>query len=203
MKVLSSEKLDRMASFIKGYMHDNNGAPPKFSEILSYMGMTNSVGYRYLTRLKERGDIEYNGKGTLGMSGEYTRQSRSRKVPILGNVICGSPEEEEQHALGYLAIPEEWLTGDCFLLCAYGDSMVDAGIDEGDLVLVRRAESAAAGQIVVALTESGNTLKRLSYENGVPVLLAENSSYSEEERIIRPASLSLQGIAVKLIKDFK
>lgn len=203
MKVLSSEKLDKMASYIKGYMHDNNGIPPKFSQILDYMGMTNSVGYRYLTRLKERGDIEYNGKGTLGMSSEYTKRSRSRKVPVLGNVICGSPEEEEEHALGYLAIPEEWLSGECFLLRAYGDSMVDAGIDEGDLVLVRRAAEAAEGQIIVALTESGNTLKRLSYEKGAPVLLAENSAYPEEQRIIRPATLSIQGVAVKLIKDFK
>ncbi len=203
MKVLNEEKLAQMAEYIKTYMHTNNGEPPKFADILEYMGMTKSVGYRYLTRLKERGIIEYNGKGTLGMTGIYTQRSHARRVPILGQVICGSPEEEEEYAEGYLAIPEEWIQGECFLLCAYGDSMVDVGIEQGDLVLVQKTTVANAGQIVVALTDKGNTLKRLDYENGKPVLIAENSSYAEKDRVIRPRELTIQGVALKFIKDFK
>ncbi len=203
MKVLNEEKLAQMAEYIKTYMHANNGEPPKFADILEYMGMTKSVGYRYLTRLKERGIIEYNGKGTLGMNGIYTQRSHARRVPILGNIICGSPEEEEEYAEGYLAIPEEWIQGECFLLRAYGDSMVDVGIEQGDLVLVQKTTVANAGQIVVALTDKGNTLKRLDYENGKPILIAENSSYAEKDKIIRPRELTIQGVALKLIKDFK
>ncbi len=203
MKVLNEEKLAQMAEYIKTYMHEHNGEPPKFADILEYMGMTKSVGYRYLTRLKERGIIEYNGKGTLGMNGIYTQRSHARRVPILGNIICGSPEEEEEYAEGYLAIPEEWIQGECFLLRAYGDSMVDVGIEQGDLVLVQKTTVANAGQIVVALTDKGNTLKRLDYENGKPILIAENSSYAEKDRVIRPRELTIQGVALKLIKDFK
>lgn len=203
MKVLNEEKLSQMAEYIKTYMHEHNGEPPKFANILEYMGMTKSVGYRYLTRLKERGIIEYSGKGTLGMNGIYTQRSHARRVPILGNIICGSPEEEEEYAEGYLAIPEEWIQGECFLLRAYGDSMVDVGIEQGDLVLVQKATVANAGQIVVALTDKGNTLKRLDYENGKPILIAENSSYAEKDRVIRPRELTIQGVALKLIKDFK
>ena len=84
-----------------------------------------------------------------------------------------------------------------------GDSMVDIGVNEGDLVLVKKTVTALDGQVVVALTENGNTLKRLSYENGKPILLAENSAYSEKERIIRPKRLEIQGIALKIIKDIK
>ncbi len=79
--------------------------------------------------------------------------------------------------------------------------MVDIGVNQGDLVLVKKTITALDGQVVVALTENGNTLKRLAYENGKPILLAENSAYSEKERVIRPKRLEIQGIALKIIKD--
>jgi repressor LexA len=204
MKVLSEEKLKKMAEYIKSYMHENNGEVPKFREILEYMEMSKSVGYRYLMTLKERGIVEYNGKGTLGMNGgAFTAKSSSVRVPILGSVICGSPEEEEEHAEGYLAMPEEWAGKDCFLLRAYGDSMVDIGVEKGDLVLVRKSNSAENGQIVVALTEEGNTLKRIFWENGKPRLHAENKEYPPNKRDIYPKQIIIQGVAIKLIKDFK
>ena len=93
------------------------------------------------------------------------------------------------------------MDGECFLLRARGDSMVDIGVNEKDLVLVKKTNEALDGQVVVALTENGNTLKRLSYENGKPILLAENSTYSEKERVIRPKRLEIQGIALKVIKN--
>ena len=74
-------------------------------------------------------------------------------------------------------------------------------MNQGDLVLVKKTITALDGQVVVALTENGNTLKRLAYENGKPILLAENSAYSEKARVIRPKQLTIQGIALKIIKD--
>ena len=183
-------------------MRTNNGEAPKFGEILAHMEMSKSVGYRYLTRLKEQGIIEYSGKGTLSMEGRSLRRYNSVRVPIVGNVICGSPEEEEEYAEGFLAIPEEWVQGECFLLRAYGDSMVDVGVEAGDLILVKKTSEATDGQIVVALTENGNTLKRIFWENGHPRLHAENKSYSAQQRDIYPKELSIQGVALKLIKDF-
>ncbi len=90
--------------------------------------------------LKDRGYIEYSGKGTLRLAGDNNcfRKYGSVKVPIYGSVICGKPEEEEQQNPEYLALPEEWISGDCFLLRAKGDSMTDIGVDDGDLVLVKR-----------------------------------------------------------------
>ena len=167
------------------------------------MNMSKSVGYRYLTRLNERGIITYFGKGTLAIAGQEKMRSGFRRLPILGAVICGSPEEQEQYTDGYLAIPEEWVDGECFLLRAYGDSMVDLGIEKGDLILVKRKSEATDGQIVVALTEEGNTLKRIRYEGGKPVLYAENHTYTDSKRIIHPKQLSIQGVALKLIKDLK
>lgn len=203
MKVLDESKLQQMADYIRDYVHDNNGDSPKFSEILAYMGMSKSVGYRYLTRLGERGIVEYDGKGTLAVKNQQKMKSRFRRLPILGMIICGTPEEQEQHIDGYLAVPEEWIDGECFLLRAYGDSMIDIGIDKGDLILVKKSNEAGEGQVIVALTEEGNTLKRIFWENGKPRLHAENKTYTPELRDLYPKQLSIQGIALKLIKDIK
>ena len=203
MRVFDREKLDRMEDFIHKYMRENNGDVPKLPEIMEYMEMSKATAYRYIVKLNSDGKVEYNGKGTMKPTetSNYTRRYGSVKVPIYGSIICGTPEEEEQHNEGYLAIPEEWVDGECFLLKARGDSMVDIGVNEGNLVLVKKTMTALDGQVVVALTENGNTLKRLGYENGKPILLAENSTYSEKERVIRPKRLEIQGIALKIIKD--
>ena len=89
------------------------------------------------------------------------------------------------------------------VLEAYGDSMVDIGVDEGDLILVKKATTASDGDVIVALTEDGNTLKRLFWENGRPRLHAENKTYSKEKRDIYPGELVIQGIALKVIKDIR
>lgn len=81
--------------------------------------------------------------------------------------------------------------------------MIDLGIEKGDLILVKRKSEATDGQIVVALTEEGNTLKRIRFEDGKPVLYAENHTYTGSKRIIHPKQLSIQGVALKLIKDLK
>lgn len=81
--------------------------------------------------------------------------------------------------------------------------MIDLGIEKGDLILVKRKSEATDGQIVVALTEEGNTLKRIRFEDGKPALYAENHTYTDSKRIIHPKQLSIQGVALKLIKDLK
>ena len=202
MKPLNEEKLRTMLKYIRAYAHENNGEMPAFSEIMSEMGMIKSVAYRYLTTLRDRGSIEYNGKGTLRLAGNssYCRRYGSVKVPIYGSVICGTPEEEEQQNPEYLALPEEWIKGECFLLRAKGDSMIGVGVNEGDLVLVKREYSSPSeyhGKVIVALTEEGNTLKRLFVDNGRPRLHPENPKYKE----IYPQRLEMQGLALRVIKQ--
>ena len=112
--------------------------------------------------------------------------------------------EKPKVATGYVAIPEEWLDGDCYLLRTSGDSMIDIGIDDGDLVLIKRTQEAYDGQVVAVLTDEGTTLKRfMKRENGRPWLLAENKSYPKEKRELKPSKIEIQGIALKVIKDIK
>ena len=204
MKRMNEEKLNQMAEFIHRYISENNGESPKFKYILEYMQMNNSVGYRYLTTLRDRGIINYNGKETLSVKGQDAMKVAFRRLVICGSIPCGYPYDYRQDIQGYVAIPEEWVDGDCYLLRASGDSMIDIGIDKGDLVLIKCAKDACDGQVVAVLTDEGTTLKRfMKPENGRPWLLAENKSYSKEHRELKPSKIEIQGVALKVIKDIK
>ena len=202
MKVMNEEKLRKMEQFIRDYIAENNGESPKFSEILRYMDMNKSVGYRYLTTLRDRGIVNYKGRETLSVKGQEEMKSRAKRTAIYGFIPCGAPEDYREDADGHLAIPEEWATGDCYLLRATGDSMVDIGIDSGDLVLIKVASSARDGQVVVALTEDGTTLKRYKVgADGRPWLMAENKTYPKSKRELHPNEITVQGLVMKIIKD--
>ena len=203
MRTKDIEKLKMVEQYIKEYASSNNGSTPSLSEIMKSTGLAKATAYRQVVELNRRGAIHYSGKRTLSVEGEKYGKSGFVRMPILGQIVCGSPDEQEEHIEGYVAIPEEWVDGECFLLRAYGDSMVDIGVSEGDLVLVKMCDAAADGQVVVALTEDGNTLKRLRYEEGRPVLYAENRGYPEKLQRIFPKELRIQGIALKVIKDIK
>lgn len=203
MRLMSEEKLQKLAEYINHYARNNNGDSPGLVDIMEYMGMVKSTAYRYIQELDKRGIVSYTGKNTLSSPLQRKMNVMFRRIPVVGMIVCGTPEEQEEHITGYLAVPEEWIDGECFLLEAYGDSMIDIGIDKGDLVLVKKTETANNGDVVVALTEEGNTLKRLFLENGKPRLHAENRSYTGQKLDFYPQKLIIQGIALKVIKEIR
>ena len=103
MKRMNEEKLNQMAEFIHRYVRENNGESPKFKDILEYMEMSNSVGYRYLTTLRDRGIVSYNGKDTLSVKGQERMKTAFRRLAIVGSIVCGSPEDNRQEIQGYVA----------------------------------------------------------------------------------------------------
>ena len=197
MRTMDQEKIERLATFIDQYARDNNGSSPSLSEIMEYMCMSKATAYRYILELEKRGLVSYSGKKTLETELQRKMRCGFKKIPIVGQIVCGTPDEQEEYVSGYLTIPEEWIDGECFLLRAYGDSMIGIGIEKGDLILVKKTETAENGKVVVALTEEGNTLKRLFWENGRPRLHAENKKYKDKY----PRELTIQGVALKVIKD--
>lgn len=201
MRTMNQVKIERLAAFITQYARDNNGSSPSLSEIMEYMSMSKATAYRYILELEKRGLVSYSGKKTLESEQQRKMRCGFKKVPIIGQIVCGTPDEQEEYVNGYLAIPEEWLDGECFLLRAYGDSMIDIGIEKDDLILVKKCCTASDGEVIVALTEDGNTLKRLFWENGRPRLHAENKKYKIKNRDIYPDTLTIQGVAIKVIKD--
>lgn len=203
MRTINEEKIKQLSEFIKQFTRTNNGTPPSLSEIVQCTGISKATAYRYILELERRGVLSYGGKKTLETELQRKMNCKFKKIPLVGQIVCGTPDEQEEYVSEYLAIPSEWTDGECFLLRAYGDSMVDIGIMKDDLILVKKTETAKNGEVVVALTENGSTLKRLFWENGKPRLRAENKNYSAKDIDIYPRSLTVQGVALKVIKNIR
>lgn len=198
MRSRSEASKNRIRQFIEEYILENRRSP-SCNEIAQALGMVKSTVYRYLVTMQDEGMIDYDGKN---IETKKTRKARfdSVDVPLVGSISCGTALLEEEHIQCYVSLPSELFgKGKFYLLRANGDSMIEAGIDDGDIVVVRQQEAAEEGQIVVALVENENTLKRLFYdrETGETILHPENSSMKD----IRVRECMIQGVAVHVIKS--
>jgi repressor LexA len=126
----------------------------------------------------------------------------TRDLPILGRIAAGTPIEAIQQERDRLPVPETLLgAGEHFVLEIQGDSMVGAGILDGDFVVIRRTDSASSGEIVVALVNGEEaTLKRLRKKGASIALEAANPAY--ETRIFGPDQVAVQGKLVGLIRRY-
>ena len=119
-------------------------------------------------------------------------------VPVIGRVAAGQPILSEQNIEDTMPIPSRFVgTGNNFILTVHGDSMINAGINDGDLVVVRQQNTADYNQIVVALMDDEATLKRYRPAPGHVVLHPENPNFDD----IVVDECVIQGVAVKVIKD--
>ena len=124
------------------------------------------------------------------------------EVPLLGKIAAGTPIEALSDPTRHVAVPPSLLgSGNHYCLEVEGDSMIDAGILDGDTVIIRRANNAENGAIVVALVEGQEaTLKRLRKRNNSVALEAENPAY--ETRIFGPDQVEVQGVLVGLLRHY-
>ena len=153
------------------------GYPPSVREIGDAAGLSSpSTVYFHLTNLEKLGLItRIAGKGrTIRL----TRPPQVDRVPVLGHVAAGVPILAQEHIEEYLAFDIGDDPGSYFALRVRGDSMVNAGILSGDLVVVRQQPTAENGEIVVALLGDEATVKRLSRRGKELWLLPENPDYS-------------------------
>ena len=175
-------------SFLVGYV-DRHGYPPTVREIGEAVGLASpSTVHAHLANLERAGllrrdptkprALELVGRGKSAAKGAET-VAELPKLPLLGQIAAGGPLLAEENVEDEIAVPES-LRGD-FLLRVKGDSMIEAGILDGDVVVVRRAQDARDGEIVVALAGDDEaadeaTVKRFFRENGRIRLQPENSS---------------------------
>jgi len=125
----------------------------------------------------------------------------SRELPILGRIAAGTPIDAIQHERERLPVPEAMLgAGEHYVLEVQGDSMIEAGILDGDYVIIRKGDTANSGEIVVALVGEEATLKRLRKKGGSIALEAANPKY--ETRIFGPDQVEVQGKLVGLIRRY-
>ena len=172
---------------------DDHGYPPTVREIGEAVGLASpSTVHAHLANLERAGLIkrdptkpralELVGRERARAADTPPAVSDVRRLPLLGEIAAGGPLLADQNVEEYLAVPEPLAQGgEEFLLRVKGDSMINAGILEGDLVVVRRAQTAQDGEIVVALagddeTADEATVKRFFRENGRVRLQPENSA---------------------------
>lgn len=163
--------LDYVTSFTR-----ENGYPPTVREICEAVGLRSpSTVHSHLKILEEGGFLERDTRKTRAISVKGSA-SAFRSVPILGTVTAGLPILAQEDTLGYVPYdgPEQ---GEMFALQVRGESMIGAGILDGDVVLVRRQSTALSGQIVVALLGDEATVKRLRLSQGGVWLMPENPAF--------------------------
>jgi repressor LexA len=144
-------------------------------------------------------------EGNLGRVRDTPESANSNEpvlVPVMGRIAAGVPIEAIQHQTHTIGIPPDMLSpGEHFALEVRGDSMIEAGILDGDTVLIRKSDSADTGDIVVALVdEEEATLKRLRRKGASIALEAANPAY--ETRIFGPDRVRIQGRLVGLIRRY-
>ena len=184
------QELSKMQQKIYDYIAAairEQGYAPSVREIGEAVGLKSpSTVHFHLKHLMEAGYIQKGaGKGRAIALTEQPEAAAPAepeipvdRVPILGNVAAGSPILAEECIEDYLAFDTGGRSDEYFALRVRGDSMINAGIFSGDLVVVRRQQVVRNGEIVVALLEDEATVKRFSRRNGQIWLLPENDDYS-------------------------
>ena len=171
-----NERAKEIHSFIQRFRRER-GSSPTIREIGEHFRISSTNGVRYYLNLLEKaGYIRRNRKISRGIG--PTESARPVGIPVLGRVAAGRPILAEENLSGTLDLGDVFGdSGELFALKVRGDSMVNAGILEGDYVIVRKQETARAGEIVVALLEDEATVKRYQPRRSHIELVAENPSY--------------------------
>lgn len=205
MRVKDQGAMDSILKFVNEYYRKHH-ASPTIKQISEATGISNSTTHRYVVDMKERGLFEYS-RGILSAPETAKTKTSYISAPLVGSIQCGCPEQEEEMVEEYVSLPVSLFgKGDYYILRAKGDSMVDAGIEEGNLIVIERNCSVCVGDIVVALDDSGeNTLKRyggFDSEEGCYLLQYENEAVYPG-KVIKVPAFQVQGVACHVIKSLR
>jgi repressor LexA len=180
-----NERAKEILAFIQRFRKER-GSAPTIREIGEHFRISSTNGVRYyLNMLEKSGYIRRNRKISRGIGPTGPAAVRPAGIPILGRVAAGQPILAEENLSDRLDVADMFgQTEELFALQVRGDSMIDAGILQGDYVIVRKQETARAGEIVVALIEDEATVKRYQPKRGRIELVAENPRY--EPIVVEP-----------------
>lgn len=198
MRTLNEETLRRMEEYIRERQR-KDGVSPSYRRIMHALGMSSlNLVQRYVLALENQGRIRRTRLGSIALP-KRLDAGKNKITPLVGDIVCGQPSFAEENIEASYALPEAIFgKGELFMLHTHGDSMIDAGIREGDLIVVRKQNTADDGQIVVALIDGEATLKRLFHRNGKIVLHPENRQMQD----IVVENCEIQGVLVSCIKMY-
>ncbi|MDD6097487.1 MAG: S24 family peptidase [Oscillospiraceae bacterium] len=204
MQHKKQESIDMLLDAIDK-LNDEFGRSPTNDELCKETGLGTGTVSRYLNHMSNLGLIEYEPRHKITVvHDEETFRKNIRmecvSLNLLGSIPCGNPDMNEEYVEAVIPIPTVLLgNGEHYLLRTHGLSMINAGIEPDDIVLIRKSDTARINDIVVALTEDNeSTLKRLAWDNERECyfLQPENDDF---EPIYK--GFSIQGVVEKIIKD--
>ena len=208
----------------------STGVSPSYEEMKNSLNLKSKSGiHRLISALEERGFIRrlahkaralevlklpetasandiYNSFSPSVIKGgldENNQKNSNEEIPVLGKIAAGTPIEAIQNEVSRIALPEELSkNGEHFGLKVSGDSMIEAGINDGDTIIIKKTHTANNGQIVVALIDNHEAmLKRLRKKGKVVALESANKRY--ETKIFGPDRVKVQGVLVSLYRNFQ
>lgn len=188
-----TELEQKILNFIGDYLRENAGQAPTLSEIGEGCGV-NSVGtiHRYVSSIEKKGFLDKARKG-------WRTRLSPNELPFLGKIAAGKPIEaiEQSESIDLVNL---LIQPDCFVLNVTGDSMIDRGIFDGDLVIIKSSQTANNGEIVVALVDGEATLKRFEkIDNGRCVKLIPYNK-NLESKTYEADRVQVQGILCSVIR---
>ena len=198
-----TERQNKILDYIR-YVTRVRSYPPSVREIGEAVGLSSSsTVHNHLNQLERRGLIKRDPSKSRTVQlvqdvAVDTQRRNAISVPIVGNVAAGAPILAEQNIEDHLLLSPELAQEGFFLLRVRGDSMVNACILDGDLVLVKPQQEASNGTIVVALVDGDATVKRFERGNGHVKLIAENPAYEP----IVTTNVNLVGVVRGVIRMF-
>jgi len=205
----------------------STGISPSYEEMKNSLNLKSKSGiHRLISALEERGfvkrlahkaralevvklpenasanDIFNSFTPSVIKGGLDKSKSNSSKVSVLGNIAAGTPIEAIQHEVDKIALPEDLQkNGEYFGLRVKGDSMIEAGINDGDTVIIKKTSTADTGQIaVVLIDEQEATLKRIRKKGNTIALEAANKNY--DTKIYASNRIKVQGRLISLYRNF-
>ena len=200
MRSKSPETMRLIERFVDSFF-DAHLRTPSMREIERGTGLSRQTASSYLRAMAEQGILEYDGDGIVTEHIRNCSTAQTVSLPIIGHVAAGTLTAAEEVREGFVEVPLSLLgSSDYFALRVYGESMIRAGIHDGDLVIIRKERTASTGQIVVAIDDEGQTtLKRLAHNGQRYYLHPENPAFAD----IYPSQLRIQGVAELLFRDLK
>lgn len=221
MSMLTKKQRDLLL-FIHKRLSESD-IPPSFEEMKDALGLKSKSGiHRLISGLEERGYIERLPHRARALEIKklpdgFTKQNDDNvtpfvpaqntdisfdQVPLLGKIAAGTPIEAISHEGENVALPQGMIGhGEHYALTIEGDSMINAGINNADTVIIKRCDTAENGAIIVALVDGEEaTLKTLRRAGGKIVLEPENEAY--EPRVLEPERVKIQGRLVSLIRTY-
>ena len=190
-----------------------NGAPPTRVEIAEHFGFRSAnAAEDHLKALDKKGHIELRSGTSRGIiineslrttpAFEHVELGTTTGIAVIGDVAAGEPILATQHVNQYVNVDQSLFSDNAdFMLKVRGDSMINIGIFERDLLAIKKADTAQENQIVVARIDDDVTVKRYQRNGAKISLIAENDDYEAIEVDLQTQSFAIEGIVVGLIRQ--